>query len=68
MNFSSMIHPRHKVLDPVYLVTLVAKIFDLAYMSDDYSTFTDPFSFISVPRFHGMPLPSQGNRTVHVSC
>ncbi|PBK86666.1 hypothetical protein ARMGADRAFT_1169105 [Armillaria gallica] len=28
-------------------VTLVAKIFDLAYVSDDSSTFTNPFSFIS---------------------
>ncbi|KAK0431010.1 hypothetical protein EV421DRAFT_1912316 [Armillaria borealis] len=67
-------------------LTLVAKIFDPAYMSDESSKFTDPFSFLdisvsheiaaylhlrdaNVPRFHGhflMPIPSQGDRTVHV--
>ncbi|PBK61240.1 hypothetical protein ARMSODRAFT_1025763 [Armillaria solidipes] len=67
-------------------ITLVAKIFDPAYMSDESSKFTDPFSFLdisvshevaaycclqdaNVPRFHGhflIPIPSQGNRTVHV--
>ncbi|PBK84345.1 hypothetical protein ARMGADRAFT_1088383 [Armillaria gallica] len=54
-------------------LTLVAKAFDPAYMSDESSKFTDPFSFstyhTNVPRFHGhflMPIPSQGDKTVHV--
>ncbi len=82
-----MIHPRHEVLDPVYLLDVRLRHFqrhncrkNFRYRVHErrlqhiYRLFLFPhpchtksqLQDTNVPRFHGIPPPSQGNRTVHV--